>query len=123
MWRRTADMTFAIRLVLLLGCFLLPSLACAHPVPKNNHDRTLLITLTPEAVLIDYQLEVDETRAALDMTEEAIAGITSRREFYAAYTRFVAPDLAANLDARLNGTGLTFTCERQRFTVTDHIQC
>jgi nickel/cobalt exporter len=110
----------------LLACLALALLAPparAHPVPKNNHDRTVQITLTPEAVLVDYQLEVDEARAALDMTEDAIVGVGSRKEFYVAYTRFMAPVLAHNLDAKLGGKALSFTCARQRFEVTDHIQC
>ncbi len=112
--------------LMLLGCLalaLLAPAAFAHPVPKNNHDRTIQIALTPEAVLIDYQLEVDETRAALDMTEDALAGVGSRREFYAAYVRFLAPVLSHNLDARLDGKALVFACARQRFDVTDHVLC
>jgi nickel/cobalt exporter len=107
---------------LVCALVFLPAGASAHPVPKNNHDRTIDITLTPDAVVIDYQLEVDETRAALDMTQEAIAGITNRRDFYAAYLRFLAPVLATNLDARLDNKELKFTCVRQHFVVTDHIQ-
>jgi nickel/cobalt exporter len=112
----------------LACCLLLSSLAWApaaraHPVPKDNHDRTLVVRLTPEAVLVDYRLELDEARAARDLPKNEIAKISSRREFYETFTRFSARHLADNLVARLDGVSLTFACARQRYEVLDHLRC
>ena len=44
----------------------------AHPVPRDNHDRTLVVRLTPDAVVVDYRLEVDEFRASRDLPGEEL---------------------------------------------------
>ena len=57
---------FRFALVGLLAAFGPLSAASAHPVPREAHDRTILVRLTSDAqggqvvVLVDYRLEVDE---------------------------------------------------------------
>ena len=82
----------AVTLSLLLLC---PMKGNAHPVPKDNHDRALIVRLTPDAVVVDYRLEVDEARAVLDLPKRALAGVTSRRDIHAAFARHSAQALAA----------------------------
>jgi hypothetical protein len=83
---------------LILALLLLPGAARAHPVPKDNHDRTLVVRLTPEAVLVDYRLEVDELRAALDLRALEKDLPTSRQAIPAALADAVAAALADTLD-------------------------
>jgi ABC-type nickel/cobalt efflux system permease component RcnA len=109
--------------LLLLGSWLLPSGADAHPVPRDNHDRTLLVRLTPEGVVVDYRLEVDEWRAAQDLPRSQLAGLESRRDLYTRYTKYHAPLLANALSARLDGRELEFICSAHHFIILDHIRC
>lgn len=95
----------------------------AHPVPRENHDRTIVVRLTPDAVVVDYRLELDEFRATLDMPRDALGGFSNREEFCAVFTRYHAGFLGNNLVARLDGKPLEFTCVRQRFQMLDHIRC
>src|SRR5438445_295501 len=67
----------------------------AHPVPSDNHDRTIVVRLTAEAVYVDYRLELDELRAQRDLPRSEIAKIASRTDFYNVFTLNAAGDLAA----------------------------
>ena len=107
----------------LLLLVLLAARAGAHPVPKDNHDRTLVVRLTPEAVLVEYRLEVDEYRAARDLPRSELTGVVSRNDFYAAFTRYYAGVLANNLVATLDGRDLEFACIQQRHQLLDHVRC
>jgi ABC-type nickel/cobalt efflux system permease component RcnA len=98
----------------------------AHPIPKENHDRTITVWLTRQAVLVDYRLEVDEGRAARDLTEEELARVTTPQQLYLVFTDSQGPVLAHNLDARLDGKPLTFTCaEKSQYTMPEmgHLVC
>ncbi len=107
-------------LLLLLA---LAAPAAAHPVPKDNHDRTAVVRLTADALLVDYRLDLDETRAALDLPRSEHAEIRSPRDFYAVFTRYFAPKIAYNLVAELDGKPLELTCVEQRHELTDHLRC
>src|SRR5262245_36980697 len=95
---------------LTLALLLLPAPARAHPVPKDNHDRTVVVRLTPEVVLVDYRLEVDELRAALDLRALDKPLPASRHGLPAALADAVADSLADALYAKLDGRELTFRC-------------
>jgi ABC-type nickel/cobalt efflux system permease component RcnA len=110
---------FVPLLVLALG--LVP--CSGHPVPRDNHDRTILVQARPEGVVVDYRLEVDELRAAQDMPRDLLAGLGSRRELHAAYVRYLAPILADNLNAQLDRQELEFRCESRGFELLDHVRC
>jgi ABC-type nickel/cobalt efflux system permease component RcnA len=106
-----------LSLSLLLG--LAPS-ARAHPIPKNNHDRTIVVHLTPRAVVVYYRLEVDELTAYLDLPRAEKADLKQPREICPVFLRYFAPVLADNLFATLDDKPLTFTCVSKRFKVLDH---
>ncbi|HEY7423296.1 MAG TPA: hypothetical protein VH682_03550, partial [Gemmataceae bacterium] len=94
-------------------CVSVVSRVSSHPVPKENHDRVLEVELTPDAVVVRYHLEVDESRAELDFTrldvpKEEFARITTRAAFQQAFIDHVAPILLNNLHARLDGEPLVF---------------
>jgi ABC-type nickel/cobalt efflux system permease component RcnA len=92
-------------------------------VPRDNHDRTLVIRLTSDAVLIDYRLELDEYRAGQDLTDEELIGLTSARDLYPAFTRVHRKVLANNLVIELNGKSLPVTCVSSSFRLLDHLRC
>src|SRR5262249_55629577 len=95
----------------------------AHPVPKDNHDRTLVVRLTPAGLIVDYRLELDEYRAARDLPRSELEGVDSRKDFHAAFRRYHADVLANNLFAALDGKPLEFSCTQQRHQILDHVRC
>src|SRR5436305_8956029 len=105
-------------IALLVPACLTPR-AEAHPIPRDNHDCTVVVRLTPEAVIVDYRLEVDELRAVEDMPREELHGLDPARGFHRAFLDYHAPALGNNLDATLDGKPLTFTCVARRFRLLD----
>ena len=97
--------------------------AIGHPIPKDNHDRTIVVHLTPHAIVVDYRLEVDELSAFKDLPASEANKLTDRRELPPVFLRYFGPVLANNLDATLDGNPLTFTCVRQQDQLLDHIRC
>jgi hypothetical protein len=100
----------------------------AHPIPRSNHDRTVRLRLTREAVVVEYQLEVDPYTVVFEdlpavLSQEELARLSKPEEFYTAFTRSYAPILADNLLARLDGKPLTFTCRKQGHELLDHLRC
>jgi nickel/cobalt transporter (NicO) family protein len=117
-------------LLLLLGTqySVLSTPAQAHPVPRRSHDRVITVKLTPEAVVVDYHLELDEwTVVFVDLPavndQVDLTKLTQPKEFYEAFTRVYAPILADNVLARLDGKPLSFTCTRQGYQVKDSLWC
>lgn len=97
---------------------------CAHPVPKQNHDRVIEVRLTPEAVVVKYQLEIDEYRAVQDLGKEELARIDSPRAISRVFLTYAAPLLRNNLIAQLDGAELSFQGRGEiDATVTDHLCC
>src|SRR5262249_46973443 len=70
-----------------------------HPVPKDNHDRTILVRLTPEAVVVDYRLELDEYRAVRDLPGEEFDGLRDPKGLPAPLTPYFPPPPARHLVA------------------------
>lgn len=97
----------------------------AHPVPRDNHDRTVVVYLGPDAVLIDYRLEVDEFRALRDLEEAEVdlTALRSRQAVHAAYLRMMAPTLRAGLGVWLDGREVDLTLLSQRQQLLDHVRC
>ncbi|MBY0231824.1 MAG: hypothetical protein K2W96_21260 [Gemmataceae bacterium] len=111
------------RLCLLLLLASAP-LARAHPVPKDTHDRTLVVRLTATGVVVDYRLEADAARAYEDLSKEQAAEAGGdRRRLLEVYLRWVAEHVAANLDARLDGKELEFAVAAKSVRETDSIAC
>ncbi len=105
---------------LLLTLALLP----AHPVPKDNHDRTVVVRLTPEAVIVKYRLEMDEVTATREMVPPAeLSRIFSTKELHAAIGRHLAEAIAGNLVVNLDDASLEMRCTRRSEHFTDHLRC
>jgi nickel/cobalt transporter (NicO) family protein len=119
---------------MLAGSSFLPS-ADAHPVPRRAHDRTIVVRLSQDKVIIDYRLEVDEFTVVYEdlpafSDQIDLTRLTRPEEFYEAFTRCYAPVLAGNLVAKVDGKPLTFTWEHPRYTLRDeqgqklgHLRC
>src|SRR5579884_2777858 len=107
----------------ILTLLLLPAAAAAHPLPKDNHDRTLVVRVTPTALVVDYRLEVDELRAARDLPAAVLRSVRDRDELHQRFLDFFADVLANNLDAKLDGRPLTFRCIGRSLRVLDHLRC
>jgi len=106
------------------GLLLLVALLPAHPVPKDNHDRTVVVRLTPKAVVIEYRLEVDETTGAKDLPRSETSRLASRKELHAAFSRYLADVIADNLLVKLDGTSVRLRCaHRSEKFITDHLRC
>src|SRR5262245_18820082 len=104
------------------------SAAQAHPVPRNAHDRVVIVRLTPEAVLVEYHLEVDEwtvvfkdVPALLDKDE--LGKLKTPKEFYDTFARNYAPLLGGLLDGKLDDHKLEFECMEQTHKLADSLQC
>lgn len=132
----------AALLLVLATLLALPLSANAHPVPRSNHDRTLVVLWTPNLadgqihVTVHYRLEVDELTVQLEDMIPFRDEIQYDRfknkpnDFYAEYTRIYAPILAANLLAQGDGKPLHFTCTSRSQRKTDenglslgHLRC
>src|SRR5262245_63701504 len=87
----------------------------AHPVPKDNHDRTIVVRLTPDAVVVDYRLEVDEFRALRDLDGVDLGVLRDRKDVHAAYLKHFAPLLMGNLVVQLDGRDVDLACVQQSF--------
>lgn len=117
--------------------------AFAHPVPKDNHDRTIVVRLqygeTPNRirVRVEYRVEVDETTVYLnDMKafKDEVNPLDYRNkalEYYAQFTRIYAPIYAERLIARVQGTPIAdFRCVSRKQQLVDeegkalgHLRC
>jgi nickel/cobalt exporter len=110
--------------LLLWFFFLCGESAFAHPVPKQNHDRLIEVQLTPQAVVVKYQLEIDEYRAVQDLGKEELTRIDSPRAIPRVFLEYAAPILRNNLIAKLDGEELSFHGGGEiDATVTDHLRC
>jgi ABC-type nickel/cobalt efflux system permease component RcnA len=117
-----------VRFLVTLSLLALAPAVHAHPVARQSHDRVITIRLTPDAVVVEYRLEVDSwTVVFVDLPavrdQVDLGQLTQPREFYQAFTRVYAPILANNLDASLDGKPLTFTCVGHSHEDKDSVQC
>jgi nickel/cobalt exporter len=130
---------FAIAVVVLSV-----SMASAHPVPKDNHDRTIVVRLqkgdapNQVRVRVEYRLEVDEETVLLrDMRdyrdEISYVDYFPQRplEYYAHFTRIYAPIYAERFVAEANKKRLEpFRCVSRKEWLLDedgkklgHLRC
>ena len=113
-------------LLLALAWWPAPALR-AHPLPQKVYDRTIVVRLTMESVVIEYHLEVDPLTAYTDLADlvsrDDLASITSREAVYQAFLDGEAPLIANNLCASLDKQALEFVCKERRYALTDHLRC
>src|SRR6266581_792867 len=103
-------------------------LAHAHPLPNRVYDRTVVVRLSGSAVIVDYQLDLDEFTAELDLLalrdKTNLADLTTRESVRDAFTSGHAPILADNLAATLDDEPLEFHCVKwQQHMEEGHLRC
>lgn len=124
-----------------LGFF--TSAASAHPVPKDAHDRTIVVRLqkglaaNQVRVRVEYRLEVDETTVLLnDMKpfSDEVNPLDYRNrplDYYAQFAKIYGPIYADRLSARVNKKPIgDFRCVSHRPALQDaegknlgHLRC
>src|SRR5437660_5949753 len=130
---RTGTITDPARWILLFAFLWLVSgmqtavqARARHPVPRRTHDRTIVVRLGADKVVVNYRLEVDEFTVVYEdlpafSDQIDLTRFTKPEEFYEAFTQCYAPVLAGNLVAKLDGKPLTFTWEKPRWTLRDEL--
>lgn len=130
-WGAFCSITFAVFVLFVVNSRRL----IAHPVPRRCHDRTITVRLAPDAILVNYRLEVDEFTVVFDDLpalgdQVDLTRLHKPQEFYEAFARSYGPILAGNLVARLDGRPLEFECRKHAFTLRDengvaldHLRC
>jgi ABC-type nickel/cobalt efflux system permease component RcnA len=119
------------------------ALARAHPVPRSNHDRIIVVRLERDGtsdrvtVNVEYTLEVDEWTVInddmppfADEVKFADFGRDKLDAFFGEFTRIYAPILARKLRSDIDGVPLEFTCVKRKHAVRDeqgvllgHLRC
>jgi nickel/cobalt exporter len=131
----------SVLFLIALACF--PAVASAHPVPKSNHDRTVVVRLrkTDKAdrlqLRVDYRLEVDEGTVLLDDMQpfrdevDPAKYVGKPLEFYGEFAKIYGPLLANNLIASTDtAKNIPFECVDRKPTLHDekdeklgHLRC
>lgn len=101
---------------------------CAHPVPRNTHDRVLVVRFSRDTVVVDYRLEVDEfTVVYTDLPaisdKVSIEILKKPKQAYQAFVDHYGEILARGLFLTLDGQELYFRCTARSFQVLDHLRC
>lgn len=108
------------RILAVATLLLFAAAGSAHPVPKENHDRMVVVALAPDEkpgdliVRVKYRLEVDETTVVLDdmkpfRDQVDVTAFKGRPlGYYSEYIRLYGPILAKNLLAKVDGKDLDF---------------
>jgi ABC-type nickel/cobalt efflux system permease component RcnA len=117
------------------------SAVAAHPVPKDTHDRTVIVRLErrPQesvTVRVKYRLEVDQLTADTKDLEPYVDEIDAFKYrgkpeelLYGELARRLGPDLAFRLVGKANGQRLEFKCVGTAATLHDnglklgHLRC
>jgi ABC-type nickel/cobalt efflux system permease component RcnA len=130
------------KLLIVSTILLWPGIACAHPVPKDVHDRFISVRLQDGskpgqlAVKIVYRLEVDEVTVLLkdmrDYKDQFDPVKLGLQGYYAQYARIYSEIIGRNLFVRVNGGEfITMVCREQGHTLKDettglplgHLRC
>src|SRR5262249_2531167 len=112
--------------------FLVATDVRAHPVPADNHDRTIVVRLGREGhgnklvVTVTYRLHFGGL-TGIGTGDQAFAdevpfekfGRNKLDAFYGEFTRIYAPLLARKLRADVDGEQLTFACVKREHAVRD----
>jgi nickel/cobalt transporter (NicO) family protein len=105
----------------LLLLWLVAATGTAHPVAKDNHDRTIMVRLQKGGnadtirVRVEYRLEVDEATVVYDDMKpfaDEVSVLDYRGKalaYYAEFARLYAPVYAAHLVVHANGQPLELT--------------
>jgi len=105
----------------LLVLFLL---GFAHPVPKENHDRCILVRVHETGLEVLYRLEVDEARAVHDLIEHDIDlnQVASKNDLHRLYLDLIGKRTPKNLILKGPQGEIPLTLSRGETLLTDHLR-
>src|ERR1051325_3643773 len=129
-------------LLTFAALWLLSSNASAHPVLKDNHDRTIVVRLQKGSapnklvVRVEYRLEVDEATVLLNDMRSFKDQVNpfdyaNKLDYYAEFTKIYAPIYADRLIARIDKKPpADFRCDSHKARLQDddgkslgHLRC
>jgi ABC-type nickel/cobalt efflux system permease component RcnA len=112
-----------LNVFLVIMAALIAAPAFAHDPAEKTYDRTVVVRLTPHAVVVDYTLEVNAYTAYSDaasfLPPAELRTITDPEPVYLAFRKGTANQIAGAVLARLDGKAQVFTCTRQRHRLVD----
>lgn len=124
---REGEPTMRLWLILTFLLTALPAPLSAHPVLSGNHDRALLVRLTPAGILVSYRMEVNSAWVASwevprmpDLHEDLKRDPSS---VYTLYRKYLTDSVQHNLVARLDGRELPLTLVEGRQELVDALRC
>jgi nickel/cobalt transporter (NicO) family protein len=113
--------------LLVALCLLAAWPAYAHPIAKRAYERTVAVRITETGAVVDYQLDLDEATAELDLLavrdKSDLADLRTRDDVRNAFVRAYAPVIANYMGAELDGDPVDFVCTAQSFEIIDHMRC
>src|SRR5262245_42035428 len=91
-------------LCVLLGvlCAFVVNVCQAHPVPRDEYDRTIVVHVSPDPsknlinVRVEYRLEVDPETVVFNDMREFRDQVVANRDYFSEFARIYAPIIAAN---------------------------
>src|SRR6516162_4718475 len=108
-------------------CLLAARPAHAHPIAKRAYERTVVVQLTQTGAVVEYQLDLDEATAELDLLavrdKSDLADLRTRDDVRNAFLRAYAPVIANYMGAELDGDPVEFVCSGQSYEIIDHMRC
>ena len=112
---------FCLAMVALLVA---TSAATAHPIPVQHHDRTVLVRLTENGVIVEYTLALDARTQAKDLfaLRDQFAKAPDLDKIDQVYAETYGPRIAAGLVAILDGEELNFAYRSYQLKIEDHLR-
>ncbi len=99
-------------------------LGFAHPVPKENHDRRILVRVHETGIEVLYRLEVDEARAVHDLIEHDIDlnQVASKNDLHRLYLDLMGRRISRGLILKGPPGEIPLTLVRGETLLTDHLR-
>jgi ABC-type nickel/cobalt efflux system permease component RcnA len=96
----------------------------AHPIPLQHHDRSILIRVTENAVIVEYTLALDSRTQATDLfaLRDQLPKPPALDEVNKVYAELYGPRIAAGLVGNLDGHALTFSVASHQLKIEDHLR-
>lgn len=96
----------------------------SHPVPRENHDRRILVRTTSEGIEVLYRLEVDEQRAVLDLVEHDrdLSPVKSKEDIHRLYLDLARVTLPRGLILKGPNSELPLIARRGETHLSDHLR-
>ncbi|MER3415637.1 MAG: hypothetical protein C4297_05420 [Gemmataceae bacterium] len=96
----------------------------AHPVPRDHHDRSILVEITPQTVRIHYHLAVSEWTLVKDLVpyRDQVDFASSMEQLFDKYGAIYAAVVAEGLLIELDGQPARLQLAGRQYAREDHIR-